>query len=198
MMHYTAGSSIRRWVHGVIKGWHGQQQYSGRLWCLNDAQLVLKGPKCAKKIFPTPLHHHQPEPLRQSRMDPCFHDLYTKFWPYHLNVTVEIEIHQTRQCFPIFYCPILVSLCELLPLFSVLSWPERHPVWSSAAVAHLLQGSMCCAEMVFCKSWLKLLIFWVTVDFLSSLSSLSILLWPLTSTRHFRSLDIFSFLNHSL
>ncbi len=30
----------------------GQQQYSGRLWRLNNAQLVLRGPKCAKKIFP--------------------------------------------------------------------------------------------------------------------------------------------------
>ncbi len=30
----------------------GQQQYSGRLWCLNNAQLVLRGPKCAKKSFP--------------------------------------------------------------------------------------------------------------------------------------------------
>jgi len=27
----------------------------------------------------------------------------------------------------------------------VLSWQERHPVWSSAAVAHLLQGSTYCA-----------------------------------------------------
>ncbi len=47
--------------------------------------------------------------------------------------------------FPIFYCPILVSLCEYKPLFPVLSWQERHPGWSSAAVAHLLQGSKCCA-----------------------------------------------------
>ncbi len=86
----------------VIKGWHGQQQYSGRLWRLNDAQLVLRGSKCAKKISPTPLHHyHQPEPLRQSRMDPCFHVLYTKFWPYHLNVAAEIETRQIRQRFSI-------------------------------------------------------------------------------------------------
>ncbi len=27
----------------------------------------------------------------------------------------------------------------------VLSWQERHPVWSSAAVVHLLQGLTCCA-----------------------------------------------------
>ncbi len=46
--------------------------------------------------------------------------------------------------FPIFYCPILLSQCKLLPSFPVLSWQER-PVWSSAAVAHLLQGSTCCA-----------------------------------------------------
>ncbi len=42
--------------------------------------------------------------------------------------------------FTIFYCTILVFLCELLPPFPVLSWQERHPVWSSAAVTHLLQG----------------------------------------------------------
>ncbi len=45
--------------------------------------------------------------------------------------------------FPIFYCSILVILCELYPPFPVLSWQERHPVWSSAG-AHLLQGSTCC------------------------------------------------------
>ncbi len=97
-----------------LRDGHGQQQYSGRLWCLNDAQLVLRGPKCAKKISPRPLHHHhQPEPLRQGRLDPCFHFLYAKFWPYHLNIAAEIETHQNRQRFSIFYCPILVSLCEL-------------------------------------------------------------------------------------
>ncbi len=47
--------------------------------------------------------------------------------------------------FQFFYCPILVNLCELLPPCPVLSWQERHLVWSSAAVVHLLQGSMCCA-----------------------------------------------------
>ncbi len=47
--------------------------------------------------------------------------------------------------FPIFYCPILVSQCKLQPLFPVLRWQEWHPVWSSAAVAHLLQGLKCCA-----------------------------------------------------
>ncbi len=102
--------------------------------------------------------------------------------------------------FPIFYCPVLVSLCELYPPFPVLSWQERHPVWSSAAVAHLLQGSMCC---VFRDSILHTLVVTSGYFFLSSLTSLPILLWPLTSTMHLRphncrSLDIFYFSDHSL
>ncbi len=127
---------IRRWVHCVIKGWtcSGTIHSSGKLWCLNDAQLVLRSPKCAKKISPTPLHHHhqhQPEPLIQGRMDPCFHVLYVKFWPYHLNIAAEIETHQTRQRFSNL-------------LLSNFGEPV-HLVWSSAAVAHLLQGLTCYA-----------------------------------------------------
>ncbi len=80
--------------------------------------------------------------------------------------------------FTIFYCPILVSMCEWQPPFPVLSWQERHPVWSSAAVAHLLQGSMCCA---FRDGILRTLVvtsgYLITVAFLSSLTSLPIILW---------------------
>ncbi len=64
--------------------------------------------------------------------------------------------------FSIFYCPILVSLCELYPPCPVLSWQERHPVWSSAAGAHLLQGSTCC---VFRDGILHILV--VTSGYLS-------------------------------
>ncbi len=122
----------------------------------------------------------------------------------HLNVAAEIETHQTRQRFTIFYCAVLVSLCKLYPPCPVLIWQERHPVWSSAAVVHLLQGSTCC---VFRDGILHILV--VTSGYLSYCclsiisNSLSILLWPLTSTRHnhpqnCRSLDIFSFSDHSL
>ncbi len=104
--------------------------------------------------------------------------------------------------FPIFYGPILVSLCELYPPFPVLSWQEQHPVWSSAAVDHLLQGSTCC---VFRDGILHTLV--VTSGFLSycclSIISNQSAHFPLTSKRHFRphncrSLDIFSFSDHSL
>ncbi len=81
----------------------------------------------------------------------------------HLNVAAEIETHQTRQTFStIFYCPVLVILCELYPPCAVLIWPERHPVWSSAAGVHLLQDSMCC---VFRDGILQILV--VTSDYLS-------------------------------
>lgn len=40
-------------IHGGIYR-DGQQQYSGRLWYLNNDQLVIMTPKCTKKISPTP------------------------------------------------------------------------------------------------------------------------------------------------
>ncbi len=62
--------------------------------------IGTKGPKVCQENILKPLHHHhQPEPLRQGRMDPCFHVLYAKFWPDHLNVAAEVETHQTRQRF---------------------------------------------------------------------------------------------------
>ncbi len=81
----------------VIKGWTWSATNT-RLWHIKDSQLVLRGPKCAKNISPRPLHpHHQPEPLRQGRMDPCFHVFYAKFWPQHLNVAAEIETQKSDQ-----------------------------------------------------------------------------------------------------
>ncbi len=104
--------------------------------------------------------------------------------------------------FPIFYCPILVSLCELQPPFPVLSWQERHTVWSSAAVA---QGSSSGFD-VLCVQRCILHTLVVTRGYLSycflSISNQSAN-FPLTSTRPFRphncrSLDIFSFSDNSL
>lgn len=60
------------------------QEAAIRRWSLNDAQLVLRGPKSAKKRFPTLLHQHQqPEHL----LDGSIHAVYTKLWSYHQNQT---------------------------------------------------------------------------------------------------------------
>ncbi len=159
--------------------------------------------KCAKKISPTPLHHHQqPEPLRQGRIDQCFHVLYTKFGPYHLNVAAEIETHQTRQRFSNLLFSNFGESVWIVASVSVLDWQERHRVCSFAAVVHLLQGSTCCA---FRDDILHTLV--VTSGYLSyccfSIISNQSAHSALTSTRRFcphncHSLDIFSFSDHSL
>ncbi len=201
MVHYPAGSSIRRLVHCSHKGMDmvsNNTQVGGRL---NDAQLVLRCPKCAKKISPHH-HHHQPEPLRQGRMDPCFHVLYAKFWPYHLNVAAEIETHQTRQHFSNLLLSNFGEPVWIVATVSCLSWQERHPVWSSAAVAHLLQGLACCAFREGILYTLVVMSGYLSYCCLSIISN-QFAHYPLTSTRHFRphncrSLDIFSFSDPSL
>ncbi len=162
--------------------------------------IGTKRPKVCQENILTPLHHqHQPEPLRQGMIDPCFHVLYAKFWRYHLNVAAEVETHQTRQRFSNL---LLSSFDESVWIVSSVCCSYRHPVWSSAAGVHLLQGSTCC---VFRDGILQILV--VTSDYLSycclSIISNQSAHSPLTSTRHFRphncrSLDIFSFSDHSL
>lgn len=45
----------------------------GMLRGLNNAQLVLQGPKCAENIITTALHHQQSEPLIKGRLESNFH-----------------------------------------------------------------------------------------------------------------------------
>lgn len=94
MLCYPAGST---WVHCGCKGTAiAYQQYSGRLWKLNNTQFVQRGPKLAPTQSP---YQHQPEPLIQGIMDSCFHAVYTQFWPCNPNVWAEIEAYQTRPHF---------------------------------------------------------------------------------------------------
>lgn len=104
---------------------HGQQLYSGRLWHLNDAQLLLR-----KKMRPMLLNiHQQSEPLMQGGMDGYFHVVYSKFWPHHSNVeTAEIETHSTVVQ---FWCSY--ANCSLIFLF----WADRR----DTRCGFLLKGS---------------------------------------------------------
>ncbi len=155
--------------HGVVYCWKKPSE--------DGYTVVIKGWTWSATISPAPLHHHhQPEPLRQGRMDPCFHVLYTKFWLYHLNAA-EIKTHQIRQRF--------INL--LLSNFG-------EPVWIVASVScSYLTGVapgvvFCCCSpsasgfdvlciqrwystYLGCNEWLFELLL------LSSLTSLSILLW---------------------
>ncbi len=61
--------------------------------------IGTKGPKCAKKISPTALHHHQqPEPLRQGRMIHAFMFFTPNSDPI-IWMSQQIETHRTRQRF---------------------------------------------------------------------------------------------------
>ncbi len=145
-----------------------------------QSSIVLRGPKCAKQISPT--HYTTTtslKPLRQGRMDPCFHVLYAECWPYHLNVAVEFSSDQAT-----FFLSSIVQFCEpvwIVASVPVLSWQERNPVWSSAA-----SGFDCCAFRDGYSAYLgcnKCYLSYCCLSIISNQSAHS----PLTSksTRHF-------------
>lgn len=82
----------------------------------------------AKKIFPIPLHdRHQPEPLIHCRMDPYFDVVYTKFSPYHLNVTTDIAVR-----FIVLYiqrCSSEYLSCKVCLFEQLLPFYQLQTVW---------------------------------------------------------------------
>lgn len=76
------------------RNWRGQHQYLGRLWCLNNAQLIKSGPKSAIPFKPPAAW------IVDTRQDGsilvcCLHQVLIQ----HPTVAVKIDSHQTRQCF---------------------------------------------------------------------------------------------------
>ncbi len=63
MLHYAAGSTSEDGYTVVIKGWTWSATILREAVAFKLCSIGTKCPKCAKKIPPAPLHHHQPEPL---------------------------------------------------------------------------------------------------------------------------------------
>ncbi len=139
------------------------------------------GPKCAKKMSPSPSQHHQqPEPLRQGRMDPCFHVLYAKFWPYHLNVAAEIKTHQTWQRFSNLLLSNFGDPVWIVAFISCSWLTEAAPGVVFCCCSPSASGfDVLCVQRCILHTLVVRVVIWVIVAFLSSLISLPILLWPL-------------------
>ncbi len=138
----------------VIKGWtcNGQQQYSGRLWRLNNAQLVQK------KISPTPLHHHhQPEPLRTRQDGSMLSCSLRQTLTRPSECAAEIETHQTRQRFLqssiVRFWWTCVN-CSLRFLFLSDRSGTRCGLLLLEAPSASGFDVLCVSEMVFCIPWL--------------------------------------------
>ncbi len=141
--------------HGALSCWkwserdgHGQQQYFSKSWHLNNAQQVLSGPKCAKKISPKPLHQQQPEPLIQGRMDPCFHVVTPNSDPAIWKSQKKSGLIGPGNLFSIFYCQFWWSCtnCSLSFLFLA----DR----SGTCCGLLLVWCVVLSEILLCISWL--------------------------------------------
>lgn len=155
-------------------------------------QSMLNSYEGTKKISPSTLQHQQqPEPLIQPKTDPCFHVVTPNS---HLTGTAEIATRETSQRFSNL---LLSSFVENLWISAWLSCSGLTGVAPCVA--------SCCCRPSSLRFWNALLhsLVVTSVAFLSSVTSLSILLSPLTSTRHFHphnccSLNIYSLLDPSL
>lgn len=49
------------------------------------------------------------------RMNPRFHVVCIKFWPYHLNIATEMQSQRQDNVFSVFCDSVLINLCELYP-----------------------------------------------------------------------------------
>lgn len=95
----TVRCTIRTWYTEAIKG---QQQHSGRLWWLNDAQFVLS------VLRKYPPHNYPTSSLKQ--------DALLLFTP-NCDATIQmlqqkLKIIRLGSIFTIIYYPVLVSQCE--------------------------------------------------------------------------------------
>ena len=100
----------------------------------------------------------------------------------------KFRFNRPGKIFPVFSCPVLVSLCPLQPQLSV-GWPKWIPTWSSAVVAHPTLG------LTLCAVWYAFLLTAIVKSGYRSYRSLSVISKhsghsPLTSLKAFSSAEL--------
>ncbi len=154
--------------------------------------IGTKGPKVCQESTPHTLHpHNQPEPLRQWFSCSLLQIL-----------TLPSECRSRNPDSSCFSNLLLSSFGD--PVWSVSSVCCSYLTGAAPGVVFCCWSPSASGFDVLCvQRWCSAYLGWNSYCCLSVISNQSILLWPLTSTRHFhphncRSLDIFSFSDHSL
>ncbi len=143
----------------VIKGYgHVEQQYSYRLWHVNDAQFVLSGSNSAKNISPT--HYSLSYWYKTGWMHAFM--LFTPNSAPAIWMSQQKSRLQIRQPFSNLLLSSFGEPVWIVALFPLFLADRSGTLCSSAALAHLLQGSMCCAfRDALMKYWDQLTVVWL-------------------------------------
>ncbi len=155
--------------------------------------IGTKGPKVCQESTPHTLHpHNQPEPLRQWFSCSLLPNSDPTFWMSQQKSRLVMFLQSSTVQ---FWWSGVKCVLRVLFLSDRSGTGVVFCCWSPSASGFDVLGVQRCI--------LQTLVGYLSYCCLSIISNQSILLWPLTSTRHFHphnchSLDIFSFSDHSL
>ncbi len=100
MVHYPAGSSIRRWYTVVIKGWTWSATILRKAVVFKQCSIGTKGPNVCQENIPHIITPPPPAWTVETRQDGSMLSCsLCQILILHLNVAAEIKTHQTRHGF---------------------------------------------------------------------------------------------------
>lgn len=111
-------------------GWESHergQQRNSVIRLLGHAHLVVRGPKCAKKTFPTLLQHQRSEPLIQSRTEPWFHCCLRQIVDLQKVIFRYLLINKTIHKWTLFYGVWSVNAASKVPLLFFFQPVKYYP-----------------------------------------------------------------------